>query len=480
MPDDGWTWFPDINWDKFWQVLIVTINESIDSIVSALAPVLQNVVPLVVGFVVQTFISLVANAGRAIGEAVDEYEANSGMQILEMAAAGLSDFFGVPIGTADIGLRGGTQARRETSDRLGRLVVEQMFANMSSGGLMTPEKGLEGAERLVGFSMSNALEGWLGTVLQLPFVNKWIPSWGDLDEAVAKNMGVGSAASRAMAPILDATVSIPFRWHVNKLYSPTILGPAEAVKAWIQGSISEEEYFELQARHGLPRQYAATMKLLKGRFPFKYDIERMFRLGMFSQEEMVELLRKRGFLPEIAELLTEMYQRLGEDSANRRTATVAADMFRDGEIDEAEFRAILADVGLTPEEIEARIGLGLLERARPRRLPRSVMESGFRAGLIKADRLRSYYEGLGYNDEDVGILMEIQLAKGEPEPKLLPRAVIEKAFIRGYIPRARLVEYYQDSEYEPEQIEIFMELMDAERKAWKEKQRAQSQSSSLN
>lgn len=470
-------WIEDltnVSWDKFWKTLIQTLQESVDSIVDVLAPALENIVPIVVGFGIQTFVDVTANAGRAMGTAIDEYESDSGIMLIEAAAAGLSDLFGIPISTASIGLRGGTNARREMSNRLGQLVMEQMYANLATVGELTPDKGREAAERLVGFSMSTAIEGWLSGLLTQSVLTKWLPNWGDLEGIVADNLGLGSASTKAMAPIVKATVETPFEWDVNRRYTPAILRRDEAVKAWIQGTLTEDEFFELEARHGYDRETAASLKLLKGRFPFKEDIARMRRLGMYQSEDMVQALRERGFLPEASVMLGEMYERLGEDSANQRTVTVAADMFRDGEIEDAEFRNIMEQVGLAPTEIEARMGLGLLERSRPRQLPRSIIERAFQGDIVSGDRLRSYYRTQGFTEEDAGVLMELQIAKKEVEGKPLPRGVIERAYIEGHVPKARLSRYYEAAGFSAEDIEVALDVVETKRKAFVKRERAET------
>jgi len=464
----------EISWDKFWQTFVAVLHEHRDLVIDTWSGVLENVIPVMAAFAVQTFIEITANAGRVMGEAIADYEQDTALVIIEAAAAGLSDFFGVPVSTASIGLRGGTGARREMSDRLGRLVMEQMYANLATAGELTPEKGRLAAEKLVGFSMSNALEGWLSGILSHSVLTRWLPNWGDLDQIVSQNLGLSAASTKAMAPILKATIETPFEWSVNQCYTPAILRRDEAVKAWIQGTITEDEFFELEARHGYDRETAATLKLLKGRFPFKEDIARMRRLNMYAREDMVQALRERGFLPESAVMLAEMYERLGEDSANQRTVTVAADMFRDGEIEESEFRTIMEGIGLPGPEMEARVGLGLLERSRPRQLPRSVIERAFQDDIVTGDRLRSYYQAQGFTTEDAGVLMEIQISKKEVEGRPLPRGIIEKAYIEGLIPRGRLSRYYTDQGWKSEDVDVALEVADERRAEREEKERGTS------
>lgn len=413
------------NWEGIWQSFFNAFDVGRQLVVSVLHDVgmalVENVLPIAVSVVVDVVIPLQIAIGRKLGEHVDEWEAESGPVFVEAAQAGLADFFNVP--PPPINLSGGAKIGRGAQADLARAVFSNMFGSFSDGGELSPEDGQRNAEQLLGFSLGTAIEGWLGGILTKTVVTQFIPNFGDLDDVVSSNLGLGRASSTVLSPLINAAILTPWRWSLNQRFTPEILSESEAVKAWIQGFITDDDYFEIMSRHGVNRDLAVTLQGVRGRFYFKEDINRFLRLGMIDRTQALEMYRKRGFLPEAAELLVEMNARLGEDEARQRMITVGSDMYRDREIDDAEYQSIMGDAGAPPEEIEARLALGRLERSRPRSLPRSIAEKAHEQGLKDDGWLRAYYITAGYNDDAVGVLMAI--AKNEREEFLAKEA--EKA-----------------------------------------------------
>lgn len=494
----GWNLFDigEVNWDGFVKTIVSSFQDAIDVVVDTLAPIMENLVPVVMTFAVQTFIDILSGFGRALGEAIDDYEANSSQQMLEAVATALSDIFGINVDVSRIGLRGGTGGRRETSNAIGRVIMDGMFDNIGGEGKLTPEQGRTNAEQVIGFAVSTSIESWLSSVLTHPILQKFVPNWGDLDDIVSANLGFGRISARALAPLYEAAVVTPFRWLIQEKFRPTIFAAKDAAKLWNMGVMEEGTYFDIMGRLGWSKEDAADFKLLAGRFPFKEDINRMQRLGMYTKEEAVQALRERNFLPDQAELLAEMQDRLGEDRANQRTISVGADMFRDLEIDAGEFRSIMGDAGAPESEISARIALGELERSRPRAVPRASMEKAFLEEIISLDQLRTYYTQSGYGPDGVAVLEKLILldkdqdetARLEKEQRLKdreereqereearerePRSAAEQAFIRGIKNEGSLRSFYQDEGFGPSAVDLLIKLARARKQTFDEREAA--------
>lgn len=373
-------------------------------------------------------ISFLVSLGRIAGNKIDAVEKNAAPELLKAAAAGLSDYFGIDITPEELSVRGGTDKRRQVSDKIGKFVMQQMFGEFDRPGELTPKQGHENAERLLGFNLSTALEGWMSGILSSSVLTKLFPNWADLDEVVAQNLGLGRLNRRILGPLLDATIVIPWRWDINKRLRPRFFSETQALRALFRGEISDEDYFEALARIGWSREKAATLKVVNARLLEKEDITKAIELGIMTEDEAKEQFRSLGYPPDLAEVM----QRLAIDdrirTLNNAIESTARDMFRDREIDEVEFRRLLDVSGRSILETDIMIGLAFIERSRPRRMTRGLMERALRDDFIDLGAYRSYLVQEGYAPDDVVLLEQMALQrKFDQEEKEREREDARKA-----------------------------------------------------
>ncbi len=286
--------------------------------------------------------------------------------------------------------------------------------------------GRVNADRVIGLNISTALEGWMGGVLTTGFLSKFFPSWADLDDILAQNVGFGRANRRVLGPLLTTLVTTPFQWYLNERFKPRIFAPGQAVRALYRNQITEDQYFEVMGRLGWDREKAAALKVVNGRLLEKEDIFRAVELGIVKEEDLADLYGTLGYPPDLAEIMTVTTIQDRMRTINNALESTARDMFRDGEIDEARYRDLLATAERSPEEIEALVGLGIIELGRQatkpppeRRVPRGTMERAYREGLIFRNQLEEFYVEQHYPPEDRDVMLRLQdllILKGLPPP----------------------------------------------------------------
>jgi hypothetical protein len=340
-------------------------------------------------------------------------EAQVGPQLLKFASAGLRDFLGVDISADQLGLRGGTAGRGAAADSIGKHVIGSMFGTFRQGGGITPEVGLENAENLISAVIGTALEGWLGTTLGFGYITKDLPNWGDLDDVVARNLGMGRVTSRVLRPLIDALVLEPFTQYLNDKLRPALLTEAQATRAVNRGTIDEEAYFEIMGRHGWPRGIAAELRMQHTQQLSRSELQQLYDQRLLQADDVLMHLRAQGYSQGLAEGVFRLIQNDRVSSLRTALATTARDMFRDRDIDEDQARDVLRSIDYSEAEIAALLAVARVERARRRRLTNAQAEEAFRFELLDADALRGHYEREGYSPRDVEVLLSLAVKDKE-------------------------------------------------------------------
>lgn len=402
-----------IKWDEIFDEFLNAVMHS--PLWGKTGVFLEEVAPKVGAALFAIWVRSQGAIGKAAGDSVDEVEKLAGPTLLKAAAAGLSDYFGMKIDPGEIRPHAGFDGRRELSDKLGSLILGSMFGQFENATELTPEQGRDNAEAMIGFNLSTALEGWMGGVLTTGFLSKFFPTWADLDDIISQNLGFGRANRRVMGPLLTALIVTPFTWWLNQRLKPEILRETQLVRALYRDQITEDEYFETMGRHGWSRERAAILKVVNSRLLEKEDIQRAVEMGSIREDELPEIFGTLGYAPDMAEVM-----RLNTIHERVRTIfnafeSVGRDMFRDGEIDEPEYRSILGQAARSDVEVEAMLALGLLERSRMkadpeklRRVPRGTVERAYRERIINRAQLGTFYTDQGYPEGDRQIMLALQ------------------------------------------------------------------------
>jgi hypothetical protein len=456
-------------WQTFFYAFLQNIPQTFEGLKQYGSPAIAEIAATLV----ELSIELTAEIGKRMGQAIDEFEAQAGPEILRAAAAGLSDYFGVPIAAGQIDRNRPTSERFRFAETLGRQVLEQMFGAFSAPKGITPDVGLDNAERLLGFNIATALEGWLGKVTTTTPLTRWIPNWADLDDVMSANLGLGRANRRVMGPLLKALIVDPLTWDINRRFTPSRLSVSELIRAKNRAAIDEATFHEQMRWHGYDQATTSKLEILAAALPAKEDVSRMLELELVDTARAAAIFRALGYSDDGAEMMVQLALEDRVRSLNNSLETLGRDMYRDREIDEPELRAILKSAGRGPVEVETLIGIASLERERPRPLSRADVEEGFRRGLIPLNRLREYYSGFGYALEDQVLLEEMavedrqeqerrdELARTQSKGgdfRLVPAAQIEGAYVQGLVPAARLREYYDSRGYSSDDVALLVEL----------------------
>jgi hypothetical protein len=403
QPPERWSW------QHFWDVWITTTVQGVD--IGWLNKLVENVAPHVFAVILGTALRTRATTAQVLGKALGEVEEQANPILLDMAAAGLSDYFERPITAAQIGGPGNRTGRAGLVDELAGAVLTSIFGALDSAGPITPTAGAHNAARVIGYNISTALEGWLEGLLGPGFLHEWIPTFGELDDVISTNLGLGRLARRVLSPLMDTLIVRPYTQYLNSIYRPAVYSESQAVRALNRGQLAESEYFDLMGRQGWDQEKAAELRVILGPLPSPDDIRGLYELDMIDAPTAKGMLQAIGHPPAMAQLLFTLMKQDRIRSLRTEAVSLARTMYANRELTEAELTAALATDGLSALEIDTVKALGAMQRSRPTRLARSTMEDGFQADLVDVGELTAYYELEGYPQREREILIGLAVRK---------------------------------------------------------------------
>lgn len=420
---------------------------------------------------------------RKILQLQGQIEEHAGPLLREFASAGLRDFLGVSIPAAQLGGPGGSPGHKDAAETIGATVMGALFGSFSPAGGITPEGGRLNAEKLISAVCETALEGWLGENLSLGYITKDLPNWGDLDDIMARNLGMGRVTSRVLRPIITALVVKPFEEYLHSQLRDAIPTVSEAVRLLNRGHFGETEYFALMARHGYGTELAGQLRVLNSQQLSRSDLQRLYDSGVLLEDGVLAHLRAQGYSSTVAPAILHLIKNDRIFSYETALAGVVRDMFRDREIDEAEAGQLLDTISYTNEEKVALLGVALIERSRPKRLSESDLDEAFRLELVGVDELQRRYELAGYAPADVELKVALAVrAKQKADDKAAalalgrPKTLTESEWLdlhrRGIIDSGRLAGALRGLHYSDDQVALLVVRAEENRIAYARQQAA--------
>lgn len=442
-PPEQWSWAHVTN-----TIFANALNAPFPTVISSF---LEEALPRTLAVAAAFFFRLRATMGEQIARQLDLVIAQSDPYLRNIAARGLSDYFGVPVNANELLARG--IIPNSTHARLADLVLNTMFRSFSPTSAPTPQQGFENAKRMMEFSLGSALEGWLEGQLGAGAIPEMLPRFDQLDDIIANNLGLSRMSRRALAPIFDAWIVEPFRQYIAMNYRNALPSESVSVRMLNRGVISEQEYFDILSRHGWSHERAAELRVTLSKELTESHLKAAVRAGLLEEGEAREFLRAGGYTAGSANAILTLWREDRLASYREAIAVLARDMLRDREIEQSEFQGMCQQAGLTSAETSALSALAMMERARPARMPRATMEAAFVAGIADGSELRGLLELEGFSSRNADIIMGLAVARKErietaaaerqtrieqARRRVVSRSTWEELFRRGLINETRL------------------------------------------
>lgn len=428
----------------------------------------------------------------------------------ELAAAAVSDLFGVSNPGGAAMTRGNRGGRTGVSNDVGDMLFRAFAGNASaaSGGELTPTDAP--AKAFLSTMSQLALEGWLeGWIAEACSLGQ-LETFGDLDDTISHVLGLGRASAAVHGPLVRDLIVTPLEWKLNRDHRPTLLTAAAAVQQILRGSHDAEVWREDLRRQGYSDKRIAALLNQGRKFFSPADVRTFYARGEWTGEQAEQHLRDQGYDADAAHdaLRLEGLKRFDQLETQEANSIISAYAARD--IDRSTFLSML-NAAVQPEAERALLTeLGDVRRAaNVTHLSISQVETMVKSGVLNVRDYRLAAERAGYPDDEVTAL-ELQLryeldrdkaiaehraaleaeraaerqaradaaakrkADIDAERALQRRgseADLERAVVRGLIPIARLEEVYR-AHYDDDAVNFLVDLVESDRAAYVTQQQA--------
>ena len=141
--------------------------------------------------------------------------------------------------------------------------------------------------------------------------------------------------------------------------------------------------------------------------PSRTMVMQAYERGIYNYTQTLAALEDIGYPLEAGRLLIEMADAKLKQEVIDIEADAVADLFRDGEIDEAQFRAALTALGVDSRYIEIVMAREIAQaKRRVKRPTKADLEAWLKKGVIDADIYIQKMKGLGYTENDISYYMQ--------------------------------------------------------------------------
>jgi hypothetical protein len=384
----------------------------------------------------------------------------------DLAAAVVEDLTGVKPDAAQLKQSTFGSGRLAGMETLGGDIFDLLQQEFSPDGTISPDQGVGAAKRFLGFLMNFSIrQGNVAAMCEaMPKELGFLSGFRDYGEQMAKNLGLGRLARRALTPLIQLTIADPLTWKLNQLYRPKMMAEAQMIKRFFRDPSTEQRMKDDLAKLGYSDETIADLIAdLQPLLPERDIIEYAFRFGATTSTiagqgslDPKAALMQRGFTAADADTLVAVsrpvlkeneisllyvngaidqgdalkyFAKLGYDDATAQLALQAHSfshqhahrlglgilkkMLHDNVIDILEFAAHLNAQGYSPDDIK----LLQLEFIQPttgkvRQLSLAEIKAGFKAGALTEIQADQHLKTLGYSDADIAVIL-----KTLPTPK---------------------------------------------------------------
>jgi len=364
----------------------------------------------------------------------------------------LSLMTGIDIDIEEIIGKDGTSLADLISRGLGERFLSPML-NLILGDVeeLTPEKGVENAQRFIVVNLAFQMQQWVLHLLGDMCSFGMFKSFKDLPNAIAWTYGIGWLSWIAMGPWFQRTIADPLRWHINKTWRPEIFTEDQAIKLWRLGILSSSQRDEILSYHGWSEEKIAQLIELKEPAFTESELEQAWRWWGMRDSEAIKEIKRRGFGDARAKWKWNLIKEEKRRDIIEKIAKEAGRLYKEGKISQRDLRDFLRQAGFKDDEISLEIEkLEIEHRASKGLTPANVWDL-YQRGVFSWSEAKSELNTIGFDDTDAEYYLKAQ------RRMLTPREYI-RLWKKAYISRAELKDKLQRWGYSEEDAEFLIRL----------------------
>jgi hypothetical protein len=308
--------------------------------------------------------------------------------------------------------------------------------------------------------------GWAGGIvdaaLKVPLGDR-APSVGNALMSMYWSLGLGFLGWQTLAPLLSAGLQPNLERYYNKLYRPKRFSASEIRDLFALGKISAEQLDEALREEGWQDRDIRTWLELSYRNLSEGVVWQLYEDNVLSQDQVEDRLRANGYNPTDIPLLFQAHPKDEESDTGKFLRSTAKTAFKDGLIDEMEFREILTTLRYAKREIDLQIATLTEEKdVELKNLTVSQIKQLYVARLIDRIEAEHHLQVQEISPTAIAKLVALWDSESQPKPVRLNRSTITAAYREGVIDRSRMTNLLQsESGYNSEQAEIIARTEDA-------------------
>jgi len=450
----------------------------------------------VAGLAVFGLFKVASTLGQLIGKSIIEGENRLSDEYAELAALGVEDLFGVK---PDIGKfigRESRAARQGLSREIGDSTIRALFPKFDATATTDLEPSTDAAKEWLGFIMQFSMEGWLADVVGEVTSAGIFEKFGELDDVVSGNMGLGRLSRRALSPAVDTFIVTPLEQKLNKQVRPKLLSPAQAVSQFWQKRLTKEQLEEELARQGFSTSRIDALINEAERSYSIGDAIMLYLKGYWTHDDTVRWLELRSCSNATAVGLIEIERVKAVESEKEKFAAATVQAYVNRDIDQETFRSMLDTANIHPDVKQFMIlTAGLRREFNVKKLSMSEAEQAVKRGFWTIRQFTDYLKDQGMSDDDVltkqlllqdEIRLDVDAQKkrdaaekeraaekaarkaealrrqqeleAQRAHKELTLAQVETAFVRGRITSDQYADFLRGEKFVPADVQLLLDL----------------------
>jgi len=304
---------------------------------------------------------------------------------------------------------------RSAMEAIGEEFLTPMLGLICPDKPLTPQSGVDGAERFLGVNMQFQMSAWLLHLLGDMMSFGVFKSLKDLPNAISWSYGIGWLSWLVMGVPFRKTITDPLEWKFNEDYTPTQFTVAQNIEALQKGFITGDEFAANMKRLGYDNRKTEILYNIALKDPGDANIKRLYELGVLSESDVKREIQHKGYSGAWADLLTQLITKDREIKERDRLLNEIENLYVVGETSRGELADAYSRAGWNSREVDLVLSRLDAEKRRRNVLSDSDLANAVERGLMSYSEARKRLIQRGWEGREADIFLKIRI----PEEKWL-------------------------------------------------------------
>jgi hypothetical protein len=415
-----------------------------------------------ISYIVREFADSLDQVLAFVGQFFVDAQGEKNPHFWDFAAVILEDLTGVPVDKAELQKAAHGSGRLKAMEIFGGDLYKQLADEFkpATGNLEAGDAAP--AQKFLGFLMNFAIRQGNVEMLTsfLPEEVRFGEGFRAYGELMAKNLGLGRMARRALQPLIQILVADPLMYQLQEQYRPKRIGASPAIKKFFRDPTFEQQMRKELAQEGYSDDRIADLiaeirPLLSPRELFEYT----FRVGAPDAGptsgqtlSLHDSLAQRGYSSDDADRLIALSRPILDKGE------IAA-LFVHGAIEQSVAIGFLNKLGYDSDTAQLLLRSHTFQHQRTRQLGLSELKKAFHNAVIDLLELKAHLQTQGYSDDDIQIITLDLLQPTHGKVRQLSLAEIKAGFKAGVLTEQQAAEHLKTLGYSDADIAVLVKTL---------------------